>query len=82
MTVQRKGTAVTTHVARVNKTRRFNDDGKSLTLSVWDAAKAVGVGRDPFYKLIRESRVKVLRVGNRIRVPRVELEAFIAREAK
>ena len=62
--------------------RTFQDDGKSLTLSVWDSAKAVGVGREPFYQLIREGRVKVLRVGNRIRVPRVELEAFIAREAK
>jgi excisionase family DNA binding protein len=66
---------------RPKKPRRFADDGASLTLSVWDAAKAVGVGRDPFYQLIREGRVKVLRVGSRIRVPRAELEAFISREA-
>jgi excisionase family DNA binding protein len=62
--------------------RKFADDGKSLTLSVWDSAKAVGIGREPLYQLIREGRVKVLRVGNRIRVPRAELEAFIEREAK
>jgi excisionase family DNA binding protein len=82
MTVQSIGAAVTNTVARATQSRRFADDGQSLTLSVWDAAKAVGVGREPFYGLIREGRVKVLRIGSRIRVPRAELEAFVIREAK
>lgn len=70
-----------TPVARKKFTREFSDDGKSLTLSVWEAARAIGVGREPFYALIREGRVKVLRIGARIRVPRAELEAFVARES-
>ena len=74
--------AAVTPSSRATSPRQFADDGKSLTLSVWDAARAVGVGRDPFYKLVREGRVKVLRIGSKIRVPRAELEAFILREAQ
>jgi excisionase family DNA binding protein len=80
MSVSNSSAAVTAGGRR--SPRKFEDDGSSLTLSVWQAARAVGVGRDPFYSLIREGRVRVLRFGTRIRVPRAELEAFIAREAK
>jgi excisionase family DNA binding protein len=85
MTLRHKGAAVTTTTAvsrKATNTRKFEDDGVSLTVSPWVAARVVGIGRDPFYDLIREGRVKVLRIGSRIRVPRVELEEFIKREAK
>ena len=49
-----------------------------LTLSVPEAAAALGVGRTSLYRAIQAGRVRVLRIGRKpkLRVPRVELEAL------
>ena len=52
-----------------------------LLLGVKDAARVLGLGRDTAYQLVREGRLRAVRVGRRVLVPRAELEAFIAREA-
>jgi excisionase family DNA binding protein len=51
-----------------------------LLLSVHEAAQVLGIGRDTMYRLCREHRVPVLRVGHRILVPRAALEGWIEQE--
>ena len=76
------GAAVTLSVARKNNPRKSRGNLDVLTLSVWDAARVIGVGRDQAYKLIREGRLKALMFGNRWRVPCTEPLEFLSREAK
>jgi excisionase family DNA binding protein len=52
-----------------------------LLLSVRDASRALGLGRDATYRLVREGRLRSVRVGRRSLVPRSELESFVEREA-
>ncbi len=52
-----------------------------LLLPVRDFARAEGLGRDTTYRLIAEGRIRVVRVGRKILVPRSELEGFVARES-
>lgn len=53
----------------------------TLLVSVRDAARELGIGRDSAYALVREGRLRSISVGRRILVPRAELERFIEREA-
>ena len=53
---------------------------EALTVSVLDAARALGMGRDAAYSEARAGRLRVIRVGRKIRVPRIELEAYITRQ--
>jgi excisionase family DNA binding protein len=39
------------------------------------------VGRDAIYLLVREGRIRSVRVGRKILIPRSELAAFVEREA-
>jgi excisionase family DNA binding protein len=52
----------------------------SLLLGVRDAARELGLGRDMTYQLVREGRLRSVRVGRRVLVPRSELAAFCERE--
>ena len=52
-----------------------------LVVSVREASRALGVGRDATYQLIREGRLRAIHVGRVIRIPRTELVAFVEREA-
>ena len=51
-----------------------------MLLSVQEVGKQLGLGRDRAYELIRSGRIRSVRVGARLLVPRQELEAWIARE--
>ena len=53
---------------------------EALTVSILDAARALGMGRDAAYSEARAGRLRVIRVGRKIRVPRIELEAYITRQ--
>lgn len=53
----------------------------ALLVSVRDAARELGIGRDSAYALVREGRLRSISVGRRILIPRTELEAFVEREA-
>lgn len=53
---------------------------QQLTLSVREAARVLGIGRDATYAAIRERRLRALALGRRLRVPRAELERFLAEE--
>ena len=53
------------------------------TVTVEEAAKMLGVGRDVAYRLARQGEiagVKVLRVGNRLVIPRRPLERVLSGE--
>jgi len=47
---------------------------ETLTVSVREAAAILGVGQTAMYDAVRRGAVRVLRVGRRLRVPRMELE--------
>jgi excisionase family DNA binding protein len=51
-----------------------------MLLSIQEVGKQLGLGRDRAYELIRSGRIRSVRVGARLLVPRQELEAWIARE--
>lgn len=49
-----------------------------LTLSVEEAARALGIGRGLAYEMARTGRLPVVRLGRRMVVPRARLEAMLA----
>jgi excisionase family DNA binding protein len=53
---------------------------EKLLLTVGETQKKTGLGRDRTYALIRSGRIRSIKVGARLFVPRTELEAWIARE--
>ena len=59
----------------------MSDNGASLTVSVDEAAKLLGISRNLAYDLIREGRLPHVRLGRRILVPRFGLEQWLAQEA-
>jgi len=52
-----------------------------LTVNVHEAARLIGCGRDAAYALVREGRLRSIRIGRRVLIPRTEIEAFIERES-
>lgn len=53
---------------------------RPLLLSVRQAAAELGCGRDACYRLVREGRLRSVRVGRKVLIPRTELAAFVERE--
>ncbi len=49
-------------------------------LSVREFAAAEGLGRDLTYRLVAEGRIRAVKVGRTIRIPRTEITDFPARE--
>ena len=47
---------------------------ESLTVSVREGARILGVGESAMYEAVRRGAVRVLRVGRKLRIARVELE--------
>lgn len=52
-----------------------------LLLSVRDAARQLGLGRDSCYELVRSGRLRSVAVGRKRLIPVAELVAFVEREA-
>lgn len=52
----------------------------TLLMSVREAARLLGIGRDSAYALIREGRLPAIRIGRRILVPRAALEPWVEKE--
>lgn len=53
----------------------------TLTITVDEAARRIGIGRNATYDLIRAGRLPHLRVGRVIRVPVRSLEEWVEAEA-
>lgn len=49
-------------------------------LTVKDAANFLGIGKSATYRLIWGNRLKHIRHGKRIYIPRTELDEFMTRE--
>lgn len=55
-------------------------NNERLTVTVQEAAKLLGLGRDKTYALVACGRLRSVKVGKRIVIPRREVEAFLERE--
>ena len=51
---------------------------EKLTLSVPEAAKLLGIGRNLCYSRVRVGEIPAIRIGRRILVPRSSLERLLA----
>jgi len=51
-----------------------------LAYSVEEAAEALSLGRTKTFALIKEGRLRVIRLGKRVVVPVTELQDFLRRE--
>ena len=54
-------------------------DGKAMLLSLPEAAKVLGIGKNIMYDLVHAGHINVLKIGG-AKIPRYELERF-ARES-
>ncbi len=52
--------------------------GPAIAYRIEEAAKALCLGRTTLYRLIREGKLKVIKVGKRTLISASELEAFLA----
>jgi len=51
---------------------------EALLLKPNDAAKMLGIGRSKLYSLMGAGELPVVRIGRCVRIPRVELERWVA----
>ncbi len=49
-----------------------------LTLSVEEAAKVLGIGRNLCYDKVKTGEIPVIRIGRRLLVPRAALEKLLS----
>ena len=61
---------------------RRGDQRDALLLRIPAAAALLGIGRTTLYKLIDEGELAVVHIGRAVRVPKVELHAFVARQRR
>jgi excisionase family DNA binding protein len=53
-------------------------ESASGTLSVPEAARLLGIGRNTAYEAIRRGELPALRIGRRLLVPRAALESLLS----
>lgn len=51
-----------------------------LTMSVPEAGRRIGIGRDAAYQAVRNGEIPVIRIGRLLRVPRIALEKMLSGE--
>ncbi len=56
------------------KCRSFDD--LPLTLQVEDLMPILGIGRNAAYELVRSGKIKGIRIGRKIQIPKAEVLAF------
>lgn len=61
------------------KGKPLTEEVPRLGYSVDEAAAALGIGRSTLYRLIRDGRLRTLRLGRRVLITATELEGFLAR---
>lgn len=49
-----------------------------IVLTVPEAARALGIGRNPAYAAVRRGDLPVIRIGRRLLVPKAALERLVA----
>jgi excisionase family DNA binding protein len=58
------------------------EHGQPVLLTVKEAAKLMGIGRDMTYALVAENKIPNIRLGRHIRIPRASLIAHLHTEAE
>ncbi len=53
-------------------------DNEKLTMTVAEAARCLGIGRNSAYEAIARGEIPVIRVGKRLLVPKAALDALLA----
>lgn len=48
-----------------------------LVLRVDDLSRALGIGRNTAYELVRSGQIRSIRIGRQLRIPRDELQRFL-----
>lgn len=51
-----------------------------LTLSIKDAAKALGLGRSTIYRLIGERQLETVKIGNRTLIKTASIDRLVGRD--
>ncbi len=59
--------------------RSFDD--LPLTLRVEDLMPILGIGRNTAYELVRCGQIRSIRIGRKIRIPKLEVLAFLDRNS-
>jgi excisionase family DNA binding protein len=54
----------------------------AVTMSIPDAAKELGVGRNQAYEAARRGEIPIIRIGKRLLVPVAALQAMLRGEVK
>jgi excisionase family DNA binding protein len=49
-----------------------------LLVSTREGARRIGVGKTKFFELLKDERIKAVRIGRRTLIPTVELDRFVA----
>jgi excisionase family DNA binding protein len=57
-------------------------DTECQTVSVEDAGKILGYSRNTAYEAVRNGQLTVIRIGRKIRVPKMALERILAGSAQ
>lgn len=55
----------------------FNLEDIPLVLRVEDLSRALGIGRNTAYELVRSGQIRSIRIGRQLRIPRDELQRFL-----
>lgn len=57
-------------------------DDLPLTLRVEELMPILGIGRNTAYELVRSGKIRGVRVGKQIRIPKDEVQRFLCRESQ
>ena len=57
-------------------------DELPLTLRVEDLMPILGIGRNIAYELVRSGKIKGIRIGKQIRIPKAEVQRFLSKESR
>jgi len=65
----------------MNATTRPITPVERLAVRVEEAAEILGIGRSMLFLLLKEGRLKSVKIGKRRLIPLLELEAFLLRQS-
>ena len=74
------------YLASVRKGSAMSSDYRSfddlpLPLRVEELMPILGIGRNTAYELVRSGKIRGIRVGKQIRIPKDEVQRFLRRES-
>lgn len=55
----------------------FNMDDIPLVLRVEDLSRALGIGRNTAYDLVRSGQIRSIRIGRQLRIPKAAVQEYL-----